>query len=371
LVDVAAAHHVLITRRPGSFGASSGVHGRLPNDLPQDPVIAITQPISRTVDVDIGDIAGLAQIRDDPLNPTIFHERWWLIAASDGKYEEISVSAGGRVVGRFPFVVDRVLPGFTLCGMPELSHFLGPAIDAGSGSAANRALRRDRILRDLLEKLPSTTGLYQKLHSGFSDTLVFQELGYRTMVQFTYEIAPAPLPAIWAGMRDKTRNAIRSAQGRYRIAETPDPTRFAALYGANLRDRGSTNHYRVIRQLCEAALWHDRGRIILAFSGDGRPAAGVFYVWDTRAAYYLLSTRNEHAGNAVSLLIWQVIQDCATQGLIFDFDGVATPGSRVFYTGFGGQVKPRYIVSRYSLGHRIAGRLSNPFRLPTKHSYQW
>jgi hypothetical protein len=43
----------------------------------------------------------------------------------------------------------------------------------------------------------------------------------------------------------------------------------------------------------------------------------------------------------------------------------------VFYTGFGGRVVPRYIVSRYSLAHRIAGRLSNPFRMPTRHLFQW
>jgi hypothetical protein len=34
----------------------------------------------------------------------------------------------------------------------------------------------------------------------------------------------------------------------------------------------------------------------------------------------------------------------------------------LFFTGFGGVVRPRYIVSRYSLAHRIVGRLSNPFR---------
>jgi Acetyltransferase (GNAT) domain len=281
------------------------------------------------------------------------------------------VTAGGRIVGRFPFVVRRMFAGHALCGMPELSHLLGPATDPGAGSAANRALKRDGILRELLAKLPRTSGFYQKLHGGLTDTLVFQEQGYRTAVQFTFEIEPAPIPAIWAAMRDKTRNAIRCAQARYQVAEFADADRFAAFYNENLLARDSTNHYRGIRLVCEAALLRDRGRIILALDDNGCASAGIFYVWDARAAHYLLTTRNEQAGNgAVSLLIWHAIQDCATRGLIFDFDGVATPGSRVFYTGFGGQVVPRYIVSRYSLGHRIVGRLSNPFRLPTKHLYQ-
>jgi hypothetical protein len=45
----------------------------------------------------------------DPLTPTIFHEPWWLEAASGGQYEEVTVSSGGRTVGRLPFVRRKSL----------------------------------------------------------------------------------------------------------------------------------------------------------------------------------------------------------------------------------------------------------------------
>jgi hypothetical protein len=99
--------------------------------------------------------------------------------------------------------------------------------------------------------------------------------------------------------------------------------------------------------------------------------AAIFYIWDSQAAYYLFSTRRlESSNGAVSLLLWTAIKDAARRGLVFDFDGLASQGSRVFYTGFGGDVVPRYIVSRHSLAHRVAGRLANPFRLPTKQFFQ-
>lgn len=321
--------------------------------------------------MDAGFYGGIPALSHDPLTPTIFHESWWLNAATGGNYQEVSVSSGGRVVGRLPFSMFHMPAGCALCGLPELTHFLGPAIDAGAGAPANRALKHDKILRELLAQLPRHTGFYQKLHKNVSDTLVFQDHGYRTTVQFTYEIAPAPPAMIWAAMRDKTRNVIRRAQEHYSVADLGDPNAFAALYQRNLQARGLANYYQRISEVCAAAMAHDAGRIIAARDAAGEIVAAIFYVWDARAAYYLLTTRNgAAANNAVSLLIWNAIQDSAARGLVFDFDGVGTPGSRVFYTGFGGLVSPRYIVSRFDLIHRVAGRLMNPFRKKTRENFQ-
>src|SRR4029077_10244739 len=71
--------------------------------------------------------------RINPLVPTIFHEDWWLEAATGGRVEVAEVASCGRVVGRLPFHKTKWL-GLTLIRMPELTYFLGPAIDDGEGS---------------------------------------------------------------------------------------------------------------------------------------------------------------------------------------------------------------------------------------------
>ena len=307
----------------------------------------------------------------DPLTPTVFHESWWLTAASGGDYAEVTVYSGGGIVGRLPYATLRMRLGCALSTMPNLTHFLGPAIDPGQGTPANRALKHDGILRELLSRLPRSSGFYHKLHRDTVDTLVFQDAGYRTTVQFTYEITPAPAADIWAGMRDKTRNVIRRAEEQYTVETLHDPVEFAAVYERNLQDRGLSNYYHRIVPVCAAALQRGAGRIVAARDGKGRMAAAIFYVWDARAAYYLLSTRSDNAANsAVSLLLWHAIQDIVERGLIFDFDGVATPGSRLFYTGFGGQIAPRYIVSRYTARHLMTGRLMSPLRINARETYQ-
>ncbi len=308
----------------------------------------------------------------DQLAPTVFHQPWWLKAVTGGDYAEAVVSQGGRRVGSFPYVVSDVLAGHKVCGMPMLTHFLGPAIDEGRGAACNRVLRRAQITRELLAQMPRTSGFWQVMHRGTPDTLVYQELGYEVAVRFTFEVAADKPGVLWANMRDKTRNVIRRAEEQHGVMEL-EASAFGAVYNDNLARGGTASHYSpaLLERVCQAAISRNQGRIIAAENAAGQIVAAIFYVWDAEAAYYLLSTRRTDSGNgAVSLLLWHAMQDVAARGLIFDFEGVVTSGSALFFTGFGGVVKPRYVVSRFSMAHRVAGRLSNPFRRNSSERYR-
>ncbi len=329
-----------------------------------------SQNIALRASVPLG-VPAFTDLTYDPLAPTVFHQPWWLNAATGGDYAEAVVIQGGRRVGCFPYVLSSILAGRKLCGMPPLTHFLGPAIDEGRGAACNRVLRRAQITRELLSQMPRTSGFWHVMHRGTSDTLVYQEMGYDAAVQFTFEVAPAEPDMLWANMRDKARNVIRRAQEQHAVAEL-DASAFGAVYNDNLAKGGTASRYSpaLLERVCQAAVSRGQGRIIAAENAAGQIAAAIFYVWDTQAAYYLLSTRRPDSGNgAVSLLLWHAMQDVAARGLIFDFEGVITSGSALFFTGFGGVIKPRYVVSKYSFSHRVAGRLSNPFRRGSAAKY--
>ncbi len=307
-----------------------------------------------------------------PTAPTIFHQRWWLDTVTGGDYREAVVNSGGARVGWFPYVLQKVAIGHALCGMPVLTHFLGPGIDDGRGAACNRILRRAEITRELLSQLPPTSGFWQVMHRGTSDTLAYQEMGFTTAVRFTFDVMPAAAPAMWRNMRDKTRNVIRRAQEQLRVVEWRDAGAFAAHYTDNRERAGVHSHYSraLIERVSQAAISRGQGRILAAEAADGTPMAAILYVWDSQAAYYLMTTRRPDAHNgAVSLLLWDAMQDVAGRGLVFDFEGVVTSGSSLFFTGFGGVVSPRYVVSRFSFGHRLAGRVANPFRRRAKDGY--
>ncbi len=296
---------------------------------------------------------------------TVFHEEWWLNAVTGGHYQEAVVVSSGRIAGWFPYTMSSRMGYQRLCGMPAMTHFLGPAIDEGTGSACNRALRRAQITRELLSQVPRATGFWQKLHRGTRDTLVYQDLGYDTSVQFTFDLRPAPESVLWANMRDKTRNVIRRAREQLRVSEMTDIEAFASIYVRNIEAAGKQSHYSwsLLVRACHAAIVRGQGRIIAASNAEGAVVAAIFYIWDGDAAYYLLSTRSQTAGNgAVSLLLWEAICEVSGRGLIFDFEGVVTSGSAFFFNGFGGEVAPRYVVSRFHLAHKLADRFAKTFR---------
>ncbi|MDD2704835.1 MAG: hypothetical protein PHU07_05815 [Acidocella sp.] len=62
------------------------------------------------------------------LYSTIFHEPWWMEISCAGAQREVSVSAGGMVVGRLPYLLSKRGPGLTTLGMPSMTHVLGPVL---------------------------------------------------------------------------------------------------------------------------------------------------------------------------------------------------------------------------------------------------
>ena len=269
----------------------------------------------------------------DRLTPTIFHEPWWLDAATGGNFDFVEVSSGGRVTGRLPFSLTTHF-GVRTIRMPDLTYFLGPGIDEGEGSPNTRFLKRLEITRELLRRLPSASWQYIKCHRGIDDAVAFQESGFRTYVQFTHEVLPDDEEVLWRNMRNKTRNVIRRAE-ELTVTEMTDPSEFIRLYDRNLELNGRRNALRSARwnKLISACLVRGCGRILAAHKNNQVMAAN-FCVWDKRSAFYLLSTRRHDSGNgAASLLVWEAIKDSARRGLIFDLAGVGDRGSVLLYSG--------------------------------------
>jgi hypothetical protein len=294
--------------------------------------------------------------RIDPLIPTIYHEPWWLDAATGGSYEEVAVALDGKTVGRLPFLRKRRL-GMEACEMPHLTHFLGPAVDEGNGNAATRARRRAWIMRELIARLPKVAHFSQQFHRGVADTLPFLNGGFSTDAMFTYELRPAAEETLWRGLRDKTRNVIRRAREQTVVTDL-EPEEFDRLYEANLRARGLVN-FRYGPEtgpaVFRAALERDRGRLIGARDRSGAIISAIFYAWDDVSSYYVLTTRSPGSHNgAVSFLMWEAIRDSAAHGRIFDFDGVGSAGTSSLYPSFGGEVCPRYHVHRTTLAYAAA-----------------
>jgi hypothetical protein len=304
----------------------------------------------------------------------LFHEDWWLHAATGGRYQEVTVTSGSAVVGRLPFVTRRRM-GFTELRMPPFTHVLGPAVEPGSGKYQTQLSRRLSIIRALIDQLPKFDYFKQAIDWSISDGLAFQDRGFRASVNYTFEIdCRRNLDDIWRAMNFKVRQHIRRAEEKLSVAPVADPNEFLHFYMANLQQIRRTTfiEFATFPDAFSESQARDSGEILCARWPDGKPAAMVYLVWGHGTMYYLLSTRaHDRADNgSVNLLIWSAVKRAHERGLLFDLDGVSTTGTARFLSGFGGQLKARIIVERSSLVYGaiqhtrrrfISGRSSGAF----------
>ncbi len=251
-----------------------------------------------------------------------------------------------------------------------MTHVLGPvlAVDE-TGRNSPGVIKQISIVEEMVTKLPKASHILFRLHGGVTNTLAFNAAGFSSHVDFTVEILPASREEMWRQMRDKTRNVIRRAQEHLRLDDTIGPDQFIRFYEDNLHEKGLKNHYN--RSICltivTECLRRGVGRVLAAREPSGKLQAAIFTVWDEQSEYYFMSTRGLGAMNgAINLTIWEAIQHAAAKGLVFDMDGMHVKNNRLpnllLLTGFGGTIKPRYVVQRSSPVVQMAQRVKELFR---------
>jgi Acetyltransferase (GNAT) domain len=301
---------------------------------------------------------------------SIFHEPWWLDIATEGRWDEVKVERGGQILGRMPFFV-RQRPWPTSV-MPPLTRTLGPSIATRNSNASVDFRNRLSVADELIDQLPDFVHFIHALDPRLEEAIAFVQRGYRVTTGYTFWIERGRTEEeVWAGLRDKTRNLIRRASEQLVVRPVDDARLFCEFYTRNLGAKDLDNVYgpQLMMRLVDAALERGSGSVLGAFDRDGALSAMIVLVWDGHAAYYLLSTREQQAHNgAVSLLLWEAIKMAIGKGLVFDFDGFASDNSLSFITGFGGTVKPRFVVRRtrpwYAALRAAKGRMDSLRALP-------
>jgi lipid II:glycine glycyltransferase (peptidoglycan interpeptide bridge formation enzyme) len=293
---------------------------------------------------------------------SLFHEHWWLSAATGGRFQEAVVKQGEDIVGRLPYVIVRRGP-FYAVRMPPFTHMLGPAVEAGPGKQQTRLQQRISVTRSLIDQLPRHSFFLQHLDPSLddglaiADGLAFQERQFELAPQYTFEVdCRRSLAEISAALHLKTRQHIRRAEKEYSVRTVDDPKIFIDFYLANIKAWGRANRidFTHFPALFAASRAHESGVILGAFDQTGSPVAMTYLVWGHRTMYYLLSTRSFHStdSGAVSLLLWHAMKQAHEIGLALDLDGVYSGGTARFLSNFGGDIKTRLIVRRSRLHYR-------------------
>lgn len=285
---------------------------------------------------------------------SIFHEPWWLEAATGGNWGLAEVKNGNAVLGEMPYTLIK--RGFwSTSTLPPLTRTLGPVIKLQQkGAHEPDWCNRLNVTRELAAQMPKCGRFHQIMdpHVSEAEAMAFKLQGFKVTVGFTLVLDhEADEAAALAALRRNTRNWVRRAQEHLTVREIDSPEVFVDFYDANLMVRNRNNVYgsATMRRLLGEVTQRKAGKLLGAFREDGTLVAETALLWDKTAVYYFLSSRRADAhGGAVSLLLWEAMAVARERKVLFDFDGVSTAGILEFLGGFGGRLVQRFEIERTS-----------------------
>jgi hypothetical protein len=280
----------------------------------------------------------------------ICSQDWWInIARGPSKYRELKVVHQGVVVGRLSLVLSRSRLGLLRGQDPHWSHLGGPIIDERLGRA-----EQAEVIHSLLEQLPRWASFNFVCNPDLSYAdlvrIAFKQSGFGHTTQTTYLRLPSEGNVLNA-RKNKHKGHIKRAAKELDCVDV-GAKEFVQFYETNLKagKKKSYSPLNTMTFLIEEAVSRGQARAIAAKPNSrsqsvdhGRSSpydAAIAYTWDNDRCYYWLSThRIASADNsdakphpdATKFLVVRAMEAAQAMNLIFDVDGVATPGAENFY----------------------------------------
>ncbi len=246
---------------------------------------------------------------------------------------------------------------FSALTMPQLTPHAGvwmrPQEDFMPQQQAIYAYK-NAILEELILQLPSTAFYQQRFHHSLTDCQIFYKHQYKVEMHISYVLADIyDLEEIYDNFTENSRIDIRRAQKDVVFGECDDIDMFHRMVDRlNAHQKDVPNFsFKTHAHLDEILIDKDLRKAYVALGTEGVPHAAIYIVYDNKTAHFLLgaSGSERHHERALTLLLWQAIQDASKKGMqSFDFECGSHPlaWSSVFER-FNAVQKPFFKVSKY------------------------
>lgn len=281
----------------------------------------------------------------------VFYQAWWLDAVAEDSWDVVLVEKDGALQAAMPFVKKRKY-GFTIICQPELTQHLGPWIRPSSAKHAKKLSREKDLMQQLIAMLPPYAHFHQNWRFNISNWLPFFWCGFTQTTRYTYRLDDlSDLDGIWSGFQSNIRTDIKKASGAEALAVVDDLplSDFLDLNELVFKRQGKKMPYtrEFVETLDKHAAANSCRKCFIAVDSSGRRHAGVYIVWDSESAYYLMGGGDPMLRNsgATSLCMWEAIRFAATVTKSFDFEGSMIEPVERFFRAFGARQVAYHSVS--------------------------
>lgn len=285
----------------------------------------------------------------------IFSRAWWLDAtAGDENWNVALVTSGGQIKASMPYVMRRKF-GMKVVSQPALTQTLGPWLRPlnENASHAKRLSQDQEMMEELIAQLPRFDYFTQNWHYSQTNWLPFCWQGFQQTTRYTYILNDLQdMGNVWAGFHNNVRRNCKSASERHQITLRDDLplSDFLSLNRMTFQRQGLKVPYsdEYVRRIDEACQKQNCRKYYIAVDREGRRHAGCYVVWDKNSAYGLINGSDPalRSSGALSLCLWQAIQDAARVTQKFDFEGSMLQPVERFVRHFGAVQTPYFNISK-------------------------
>lgn len=282
----------------------------------------------------------------------VFSQAWWLDSVCGDAWDVVLLESEGVVLASLPFVA-RERFGLRIIGQPILTPNLGPWLRPSNARIARRLGQEKNMLQSLFNQLPAYAQYNQNWYCERTNWLPLYWMGFEQSTRYTYRLENLDdMQAIWDGFDTNIRTDIRKAENKFGVQIHSDVSieSFLELNKKVFVRQSLAVPYSedVVLAIHRAAIEQKSCQLFVAMDKEGQQHAGVYIIWDSNSAYYLLGGGDPDLRNsgATSLCMWYAIQFAASVTKKFDFEGSMIEPVERFFRGFGATQTPYSVVSK-------------------------
>ncbi len=289
---------------------------------------------------------------------SLFEESYWLECVAPGNWHAVELKQDNQIIGRLPYVIKRRY-GVTAISTPTwFTPWLGPWIRPSDGKQSNEIGHQHQVLTTLVHGLPKVQKTLIACAPEFQNLMALHWVGYHLKFGYTHRLLNlGDEQALWAGMRDNTRNRCRKAGNVTVINTERGIGDFISILQKTYhrQERDFSASFPVLERIDDAMRARKQRRLYCAEDAKSRIHAAVYVVFDERHCFALAAGGDPalRESGAHTLALWHAIVDAGKHSRIFDFTGSMIQPIEHFVRGFGPSQIPRFSATHSSRGLKI------------------
>lgn len=295
--------------------------------------------------------------------PIYIHSEWLDIVCVNGmKWDVVfSYDAQNNIQGYWIYVFKKQL-FWNKMTMPSFTPYMGPRlIYPVNLNEYDRISFENKVIKDLIEKLPVFAEIKFKWSRDYTNWLAFYWNKFQQQSSYTYIIQDTSnTDFLFSQFKKSIQRQIRKASEFLQIRTSEQANEVIQMLQLSL---GEPSKHLVNKELLlklhRVAHAKKQSCILEAVDANEKVIGAIYLIWDQQEMIYLYGGYDDQINDsgAMPLLFWTALQKAHEMQLSFNFEGSMLQGVERFFRSFGTIQTPVFTIEKKSFPYKLIGLL--------------